>query len=106
MEISKYTQYSLVYCHDNKLIFKSIINDLNQNFTIGNDVLSIIKSSNNILPNKLVGTLLVNGQTLCPLLSEKFFKSWLEFSKGKMILHIPLLTTPPVTSKYYNAWHN
>lgn len=93
------SRYSLIYCRDNKFIYRSTVDSLSQPFRIGGNNLTITKFSNNFLPNKLLGNLMLNGEYLCPLLSDNLMGSWLEFNKRK--LNIPILTSPPINSKYY-----
>lgn len=94
--------YSLVYCNDNKLIYKTSVTDLNQNFTMGNDQISILKHSRTLLPNKHVGSLLINGRFLSPLMSDNFLKSWIEINGLQRIVHVPILRTPKVDDKLYS----
>lgn len=94
--------YLLVYCKDNKLIFKSTIDSLNNNFTFGNNNFTIMKSRSTILPNKLLGSLLVNNEFVTPMLSENLLKSWIEVNhQFEKIIHIPILSSPQIDSKYY-----
>lgn len=94
-------RYTLIYCSDNKLIYKSSVDNLDESFIINDDKLSIVKHSKTILPNKFVGALLVNGQFLSPLLTDNFLSSWIEFRDSNRILHIPVLTTPKTDDKLY-----
>ncbi|CAH6722120.1 hypothetical protein CLIB1444_08S02322 [[Candida] jaroonii] len=93
------SNYTLIYCRDNKFIYRSTVKSLSEPFRIGGNNLTITKFSSNFLPNKLSGNLLLNGEFLCPLLSDNLMNSWLEINTRS--LHIPLLTSPPINSKYY-----
>lgn len=102
LELHHGMHYVLVYCHDNKLMFKSTIDTLNHNFTFGSNNLTIMKTSTSILPNRLLGSLLVNNEYLAPMLSDNLLKSWIEVNdRFERIVHIPVLTTPQVDSRYH-----
>lgn len=100
LEISLSIRYNLIYCNDNKLIFKTSLDSLSRNFTIGHDELAIFKTSDTVLPNKLAGTLVVNNLILSPLMTDNLFKSWIEVKGFKRILHVPVLTTPKLDDKH------
>lgn len=101
IEISEKYQYNLIYCIDNKLIFKSTIASLTQNFTNGENQYTILQKETNLFPNRLLGSLLLNGEFLTPLLSDNYLRSWIEITHDlKSVLHIPVLTSPKLDSKY------